>query len=115
MAYGATGWTLGLPAQHRRHGARFVCRRIGAARLAKLRRLGNMRVTHDAEADAAYIYLADIEPGGAKASVAVETGDAAAGGIVLDFDREGRLIGIEIIGAARGVPTELLREANRID
>ena len=56
---------------------------IGSARtpssLAQLNTLGDMRIAYDAEADAAYIYLADIEPGGAKATVTVETGEAAAG------------------------------------
>jgi uncharacterized protein YuzE len=69
-----------------------------------------MRVTFDPKADAAYIYLREIERGGAKHTCAVEC-DEATGMIVLDIDDEGRLIGIEVIGARDGLPPQVLAEA----
>jgi uncharacterized protein YuzE len=66
-----------------------------------------MRVTYDRAADAAYIYLREIEVGGSKEQCTVEC-KSAKGMIVLDIDGEGRLIGIEVIGARGGLPKELL-------
>lgn len=51
-----------------------------------------MRVTYDSEACAAYVYLVgSMKPGEAKRTLSV-TPD-----INLDFDAEGRLIGIELL------------------
>ena len=69
-----------------------------------------MRVTFDPAADAAYFYLREIEVGGAKHTCAVEC-DQASGMIALDIDDEGRLIGIEVIGARNGLPPQLLTRA----
>ena len=66
-----------------------------------------MRVTYDRQADAAYVYLREIEPGGSKHQCPVEC-ETATGMIVLDIDWEGRLIGIEVVGAMNGLPKELL-------
>jgi uncharacterized protein YuzE len=53
-----------------------------------------MRVTHDPSVHAAYIYLTDaIAPGGVKKTISTERG------INLDFDADGHLIGIELLGA----------------
>jgi uncharacterized protein YuzE len=74
-----------------------------------------VRVTYDPAADAGYIALREIESGGAKHTVPLdEEGEAevgALGSIVLDFDGEERLIGIEILNASEILPPELLREA----
>jgi uncharacterized protein YuzE len=69
-----------------------------------------MRVTYDRDADAAYIYLREIEAGGSKQQCPVNC-EWATGMIVLDIDREGRLIGIEVIGAQNGLPHEVLELA----
>ena len=54
-----------------------------------------MKVTYDKEADAAYIYLKDkIEKGEVKSTVSMNEN------IVLDFDSEKKLIGIEILSAS---------------
>jgi uncharacterized protein YuzE len=37
--------------------------------------------------------------------------EQASGIVILDLDAEGRLIGIEVIGATRGPPPELLASA----
>ncbi|MFF8293274.1 DUF2283 domain-containing protein [Streptomyces sp. NPDC016309] len=66
-----------------------------------------MRVAYDASADMAYIYLTDgIASGEAVRHVAAEDGTA-----VLDYDSEGRLLGIEVFGAARRLPRSLLEAA----
>ena len=70
-----------------------------------------MRVTFDEEADAAYIYLIEnsIKP--------LET--VLVDGILpeminMDFDADGRLVGIEVLNARRVLPGEFLaRFANR--
>jgi uncharacterized protein YuzE len=36
------------------------------------------------------------------------------GDVILDFDGNGRLIGIEVLNASRTLPTELLESAERI-
>lgn len=72
-----------------------------------------MRVTYDQRADAAYIYLREIELGGSKHQCPVEC-DEAIGMIVLDIDAEGRLIGIEVIGARNGLPPQLLAQARGV-
>jgi uncharacterized protein YuzE len=70
-----------------------------------------MKVTYDSTADAAYIYLlARIEPGGVKMTYTCDPIETNAE-INLDFDASGRLIGIEVLGASRTLPPELLREA----
>jgi hypothetical protein len=39
----------------------------------------------------------------------------AAGQINFDFDEQGRLLGIEVLSASRGLPKEVLKEAQLID
>ena len=72
-------------------------------------------ITYDSGADAAYIYLVPyVAPGRASHQVVVEgvPGDSE---IVLDFDSEGRILGIEIIGARSCLTQDLLRSAVAID
>jgi uncharacterized protein YuzE len=64
-----------------------------------------MRVEYDEEVDAAYIYLAEIEPGGVATTVPGWP-DTEAFMVNLDFDREGRLLGIEVMDASSKLPTE---------
>lgn len=61
----------------------------------------SLRMTYDSEADAAYIYITDpIEPGGvASGSTLNRTLDRAY--VNADFDHEGKLLGIEILGVSR--------------
>lgn len=70
-----------------------------------------IRITFDRVANAAYLYLRDIEPGGVAKTVPV---DEAPGMINLDFDAKGRLIGIEVLDAARRLPLELLERAQHL-
>jgi uncharacterized protein YuzE len=69
-----------------------------------------VKVTYDAEIDAAYIYLVPIGPGDSVKQVSVR-GDYA--GIILDFDREDHLIGIEFLDASKVLPREILASAVR--
>jgi len=73
-----------------------------------------MRATYDRTVDAAMIYLRDIEPLGAKHTVPVWAEAGAAGDVILDFDGEGRLIGIEVLNASRVLPREVLAAAEKI-
>jgi uncharacterized protein YuzE len=67
-----------------------------------------MKLTYDRSVDAAYIYVADaIGPGQVARTHPCDPSEVQ-GEINLDFDASGRLIGIEIIGASRLLPQELL-------
>ena len=65
-------------------------------------------VTHDEEADAAYVYLTDIDAGGVARSVPVENTP-----FVLDFDSDGTLLGIEALDPD-AIPDELLEQATEL-
>jgi uncharacterized protein YuzE len=68
-----------------------------------------MHVTYDPEVDAAYVYLRDPEAReGTVTSVPVQD---APGMIVLDFDVDGCLFGIEVLDASKLLPPELLGTA----
>ncbi|GIG64112.1 DUF2283 domain-containing protein [Phytomonospora endophytica] len=69
-----------------------------------------MRVTYDATADMAYIYLVEIGPGEAVRQVPTEDNLA-----VLDYDSDGRILGIEVFSAERRLHPEVLSAAERID
>ncbi|MCX6580339.1 MAG: DUF2283 domain-containing protein [Candidatus Aminicenantes bacterium] len=72
-----------------------------------------MRVTYDKQANAAYIYLASqIFPRSIIDTYTcnpVEVG----GEINLDFDNQGRLVGIEILNADKKLPMEVLENAEK--
>ncbi|PZG37071.1 hypothetical protein C1I98_26055 [Spongiactinospora gelatinilytica] len=75
----------------------------------------SLRVTYDAKANAAYIYLNQDDT---EARVAwMYPGDPVAvdGMINLDFDESGRLIGVEVLDARSKLPAHLLDSAERID
>jgi len=71
-----------------------------------------VRVTYDGSADAAYIYLVPIEAGLVATTV---PGEDEAASVNLDFDREGRLLGIEVMAASRWLPREVIEQAEHID
>ena len=60
-----------------------------------------MKVTYDAEVDAAYIYLTD-------SLSEIETREVDSG-INFDFDKDHRLAGIEVLDASRRLDLEYLR------
>jgi uncharacterized protein YuzE len=71
-------------------------------------------MTHDADANAAYIYMVDeIAPGEiAHSRVADIPMDNTA--ITVDFDAEGRVLGIELLAASRALRDETIRAAEDI-
>jgi uncharacterized protein YuzE len=70
-----------------------------------------MRVTLDEEADAAYIYFVDES---LKPLTTVPVEGILPWMINLDFDADGRMVGIEVLDARRLLPGEFLaRFANR--
>jgi uncharacterized protein YuzE len=70
-----------------------------------------LRVTLDDEADAAYIYIADeISDRGVAQTVIL---DYARTMINLDFGPDGRVLGIEILGAGETLPTGLINRLRR--
>ena len=85
-------------------------RNAGAALRAGPWQTPPMRVTYDPEVDAAYIYVREAEARlGTVKSVPVPD---APGMIVLDFDTDGRLFGIEVLDASQLLPSELLTPAD---
>jgi uncharacterized protein YuzE len=57
-----------------------------------------MRMTYDSDANAAYLAIEDdVADGSAVENLVIER--SGRGDIVLDFDADGRLLGVEIIGA----------------
>jgi uncharacterized protein YuzE len=67
-----------------------------------------MIVRYDAESDAAYLQLLP-ETSGAKVAQTYPCDPSEVGGIInLDFDADGRLVGIEVLDASRLLPAHLL-------
>ena len=66
-----------------------------------------MRITYDPQTDAAYIYLKEISPGSVRKTYPCDPREVG-GMINLDFDSEGILVGIEVIGASKRLPSSLL-------
>ena len=66
-----------------------------------------LKVTYDPDVDAAYIYLTEIPAGGVARTYCCDSAEVD-GMINLDFDAEGRLLGIEVLGAKTKLPIGLL-------
>ena len=70
-----------------------------------------MRVTYDKSANAVYIYVkAPIKAGEAVKQVVVDSKD----NIILDFDKKGKLLGVEVLDACETLSPELLRNAEQL-
>jgi uncharacterized protein YuzE len=70
--------------------------------------------TYDPEVDAAYLRLIPaIETGSSKRQVVARTDDLA-GEFVFDVDEDGRIIGIEVLGAAAGLRPETIAQLQRL-
>ena len=70
-----------------------------------------MRFEYDHEADAAYLRLLPLEATSEVARTVSLDPTEVDGEINLDFDREGRLIGVEIQDASRFLDPKLLEAA----
>ncbi|MFB7291761.1 DUF2283 domain-containing protein [Actinacidiphila glaucinigra] len=77
--------------------------------------MAEVRVTYDKTANAAYVYF--TEPQARVKSAHVYPCDPVDvdGMINLDFDEQGRVIGIEVLAASSKLPAYLLRSAERLD
>ena len=62
---------------------------------ARMRQLGDMRITYDAEARTAYVYLSDNQPLNTREITGV---------VLIDQDADANVVGIEILGVLR-MPT----------
>lgn len=62
----------------------------------------NPTIEYDREADAAYIRFSRDR---------VEESEEVAEGVVLDYDRDGRIVGMEVMDARRHLSPELLERA----
>jgi uncharacterized protein YuzE len=72
-----------------------------------------MRLTYDPESGMAYLYLQE-KPSGEAFDRSVELDDdELPDSLVVDIDREGRLIGIEIFGADHCLSPQLREQAER--
>ena len=72
-----------------------------------------MHVSHDKEVDAACIRIVDvIADGEAVRQVTINSGGGGEAQFVLDLDRWGRLLGIEVLGASLGLRPETLALAD---
>ncbi|MEW6437765.1 MAG: DUF2283 domain-containing protein [Pseudomonadota bacterium] len=72
-----------------------------------------MELRYDASADAAYIDLTERE-GAASFGFSYECNPAEVNGqIHLNFDLNGRLMGIEVLDASKKLPASLLKNATR--
>ncbi|TDB82843.1 DUF2283 domain-containing protein [Actinomadura sp. KC216] len=80
--------------------------------------MAELKVTYSQQADAAYIYFEDPARAGAPGTAAKTypcDPIAVDGMINLDFDKEGRVIGIEILDARSKFPSYLLDAAEHLD
>jgi uncharacterized protein YuzE len=69
-----------------------------------------VRLVYDSTADAASIYLLDtIQDGGTARSHVCDV-EMTGCSITLDFDSEDKLVGIEVLGATKLLPSSLLSD-----
>jgi uncharacterized protein YuzE len=64
-----------------------------------------MKVTYDKEVDAAYIYLDETVESKSERTKQIKED------IILDFDKKGQLIGIEVLNAKKQLPKRVLEKA----
>ncbi len=72
-----------------------------------LRMTKPVKVTYDQDVDAAYVYFTEIPAGGVARTYCCDPAEVG-GTINLDFDADGRLLGIEVLGARTKLPEALL-------
>lgn len=70
-----------------------------------------MQFNYDATVDAAYLNLVDrdLRPGEAAQQSDIISTPMSRGSVILDFDTEGRLLGIEVLSAKAVLPPEMFR------
>ncbi|MBP2478599.1 uncharacterized protein YuzE [Crossiella equi] len=74
-----------------------------------------LRVTYDAQANAAYIYFSDPSTSPPRVTSCYPCDPVEVDGMInLDFDELGRLLGIEVLDARSKLPPYLLAGAERL-
>lgn len=75
-----------------------------------MRTKASIELIHDSDADAAKINLVSVRAGEVEKSHVcdIELADCS---VVLDFDVKDHLVGIEILGASRLLPEQMLTES----
>ena len=74
-----------------------------------------MKITYDPEVDAAYIQLVDkISPGQASQQIHSILTPGGKGEITLDFDANGKMLGVEILNAKEVLPESVINSATTI-
>lgn len=73
-----------------------------------------MKITYDKNVDAAYIYLKDIRSGEVAKTYPCDPVEVN-GEINLDFDNEGRLLGIEILNASKKLPKGFIESHETVE
>jgi len=73
-----------------------------------------IKVTLDPSVDAATIRLRPIEPGGVKHTYPIPPNDIGGAMVNVKFDKEWRLISIEVIPASLHLPQAILDSADRL-
>ncbi|MGW8327479.1 DUF2283 domain-containing protein [Streptomyces sp. NPDC055808] len=77
--------------------------------------MADVRVTYDETTNAAYVYLTDPQVR-TKSTRMYPCDPAGVDGMInLDFDEQGRLIGIEVLAADSKLPEYLLESSARLD
>jgi uncharacterized protein YuzE len=71
-----------------------------------------MRITYDPVADAAYIYLTE-RPAGVEGKQTVVDIFVENSAVIAEFNEANQLVGIEVLGASRGLPPEVLANASK--
>ncbi|MFJ3663916.1 DUF2283 domain-containing protein [Streptomyces sp. NPDC090119] len=77
--------------------------------------MADVRVTYDKTVDAAYVYFTEPQVRVNSAYMYPCDPVDVDGMINLDFDEQGRLLGIEVLAASSKLPTYLLQSAERLD
>jgi len=69
-----------------------------------------MRVTYDHEADAAYIYFTDAELVPGRDTVILDVPPGVQAMVNMDW-KDGKIVGVEVLGAAALLHSDLLAQA----
>lgn len=72
-----------------------------------------MKIEYGKQSDSAYIYLKEIGNGEVASTYPCDPLEVN-GEINLDFDKENKLIGIEVLDASKKLPRELLESAKHV-
>jgi uncharacterized protein YuzE len=67
-----------------------------------------MKVTYDKQADAMYIYMEEIKPKGVDQTISLNED------INVDFDKNKKIIGIEILSASKNLAKKQLKQVEQI-